>query len=58
VIKEQIDQLNKELRNLLRGTPSAPSSRTTQRKKRTMSAEVKKKIAVAQKARWAKIKRA
>jgi len=51
-IKEQIDGLNKQLRDILGGQPilrAAPS------KNRTMSASVKKKIAATQKARWAKI---
>jgi hypothetical protein len=54
-IKEQIDRLNKELGAIL-GVASKTS--TVPRKKFTMSAAVKKKIAAAQKARWAKLRRA
>jgi len=53
-IKEQIAALNKELTNIL-GISSdgavAPNGRT-------MSAAAKRKIAAAQKARWAKLRRA
>ena len=52
-IKEQIEALNKELRSFL-GAPA--KSRAAPMKKRTMSASVKKSIAAAQRARWAKIK--
>ena len=54
-IKEQIEKLNKELRGIL-GTPA--KSGAAPKKKRTMSASVKKKIAAAQKARWANLRRA
>ena len=53
-IKEQIEALNKELRNLL-GAPA--ESGAAPKKKRTMSASVKRKIAVAQKTRWANLRR-
>jgi hypothetical protein len=54
-IKEQIEDLNKELRAILR----APArSRPGRKRKRTMSAAVKKKIAAAQRARWATSRRA
>ena len=54
-IKEQIEKLNKELRiNLGASTNSGAASA----KQRTMSASVKKKIAAAQKARWASLRRA
>jgi hypothetical protein len=55
LIKEKLDSLNKELRRLLDGAiiNSAITS-----KKHTMSAAVKNKIAAAQRARWAKRKRA
>jgi hypothetical protein len=52
-IKEQIDTLNKELRGILGGSSA---SRTLAKKKRTMSAAIKKKIAAAQRARWAKLR--
>src|SRR6266850_3826604 len=55
VIKEGIEKLNKELRDIL-GAPG--SSRAAPRKNNTMSASTKKKIAAAQKARWAKLRRA
>ena len=54
-IKEQIDHLNKELRGIL---GASPKSRAVLNKKRTMSAAIKKKIAAAQRARWANLRRA
>jgi hypothetical protein len=54
-IKEQIEELNKELRHIL-GAP--PKSGATPRKNRALSASTKKKIAAAQKARWANLRRA
>ena len=54
-IKEQIDALNKALRDIL---GASATSRAAPKKKRTMSAAVKKKIAVAQRARWTKLRRA
>jgi len=54
-IKERLDGLNNELRRLLDGATT--NRATTSRKKRTMSAAVKRKIAAAQKARWAKRRR-
>jgi len=53
-IKEQIDTLNKEVRTLLDGTTTNGS---VAGKKRPMSAAVKRKIAAAQRARWANLKR-
>src|SRR3989337_1245137 len=54
-IKEQIEALNKELRTIL----CAPAkSGAAPKKKRTMSASVKRKIAAAQKTRWATLRRA
>ena len=51
-IKEQLSKLGKELRNIFDGAiRDVP-------KKRMMSASAKKKIAAAQKARWAKLRRA
>jgi len=54
LIKEKLDDLNKELRRLLDGitTDGAISE-----KKRTMTAAVKRKIAAAQRASWAKLRR-
>jgi hypothetical protein len=52
-IKEQIQALNKELRILLDGS----LDRATSGKKRTMSAAARRKIATAQRARWAKLRR-
>jgi hypothetical protein len=54
-IKEQIDGLNKQLLGIL-GAPV--TSRVAPTRNRTMSASVKRKIAAAQRARWAKRKRA
>jgi hypothetical protein len=54
-IKEHIETLNRELRGILGATAIA---RPARRKSRTMSAPVKKKIAAAQKARWASLRRA
>jgi hypothetical protein len=54
-IKEQIDQLNTELHAIL-GSPNGP--RSVAKKSGSMSAATKKKIAAAQKARWAKLRRA
>jgi hypothetical protein len=52
-IKERIEGLNKELHRLLGVSSNAASP-----KRRTMSASVKRKIAAAQKARWAKMRQA
>jgi hypothetical protein len=54
VIKERIERLNKELSAII----GPASSRTAQRKNRGMSASVRKKIAAAQRARWASLRRA
>jgi hypothetical protein len=54
-IKERIEALNKELRSIL-GAPA--KSGAAPKKKRTMSASVKRKIAAAQKTRWANLRRA
>lgn len=54
-IKERIEALNKELRAIL-GAPA--TTQAAPKKKRTMSAAMKKQIAAAQKARWAKLRRA
>jgi hypothetical protein len=54
-IKEKLDALNRELRSLLDGSSSNGAASG---KKRTMSAAVRRKIAAAQKARWAKLRRA
>ena len=54
-IKVQIEDLNRELRSIL-GVSSNSAAAST--KKSTMSASVKRKIATAQKARWAKIRQA
>ena len=52
-IKEQVEALNKELRGILGVSANSEAASQT---KRTMSAAVKKKIAAAQRARWAKAK--
>jgi len=54
-IKEHIEALNKELRGILGALIKA---RAAPKKKGTMSATVKKKIAAAQRARWASLRRA
>src|SRR3970282_617791 len=54
-IKEQIEALNKELRGIL---GDSTKSGAAPKKKRTMSASVKRKIAAAQKTRWANLRRA
>lgn len=54
-IKEQIEHLNTELRAIF-GAPT--ESRAMPKKNRTMSAAAKKKIAAAQRARWANLRRA
>jgi len=54
-IKQRLESLNKELRRLLDG---AIINGAITSKKHTMSAAVKNKIAAAQRARWAKRKRA
>lgn len=52
-IKEEIDVLHNELRSIL-GASAKPGAES--KNQGTMSASVKKKIAAAQKARWAKLK--
>jgi hypothetical protein len=54
-IKEQIEDLNKDLRSIL-GSPA--KSGTAPKTKRTMSAATKRKIAAAQKRRLANLRRA
>ncbi len=54
-IKERIEALNKELRSIL---GVSAKSGAAPRKKRTMSAATKRKIAAAQKARWVNLRRA
>jgi hypothetical protein len=51
-IKDQLDTLNVELNRVL----GAPNDRTAPARTRTMSAAARRKIAAAQKARWAKVK--
>src|SRR5919205_992000 len=54
-IKEQIDALNKELRGIL-GGESNSGAKPQQQRRRTMSAAAKRKIAAAQRARWARVR--
>ena len=54
-IKERLEALNKELRGLL-GAPA--DTRPASIKSRTMNAAAKRKIAAAQRARWANRRRA
>jgi hypothetical protein len=51
-IKDQLDSLNGELNRLL----GASNDRMAPARTRTMSASARRKIAVAQKARWARVK--
>jgi hypothetical protein len=51
-IKEQIDDLNKELNSIL-GAPAGAG--TASKKKRTISNSGRRNIAAAQRARWAKV---
>jgi hypothetical protein len=53
-IKGKLDALSRELRNLFDG-PSSDGAASS--KKRTLSAAARRKIAAAQRARWAKVKR-
>jgi hypothetical protein len=52
-IKERIEALNKEFRAIL-GEPSKPGPASP--RKRSISDSVRKKIAAAQRARWAKLR--
>jgi len=52
VIKEQLSKLGDELRSIFDGAKGVTSASN----KRPMSASAKKKIAAAQKARWAKLR--
>jgi hypothetical protein len=54
-LKEQIDALNQQLLSLLDGSSA---DGTGPSRKQTMSAAVKRKIAAAQRARWASLRRA
>lgn len=57
-IQDKIESLQQELQRLLGGSiigNGSPAKSATP-KKRTMSAAARKKIAAAQKARWAKVK--
>jgi hypothetical protein len=54
-IKEQIERLNKELRSIVNAPTKSGAVSTS---KRTMSTAIRKKIAAAQKARWANLRRA
>lgn len=55
-IKEQIESLSRELSTILGA--SAKSAPASNKRRRAMSAAVKKKIAAAQRARWANLRRA
>lgn len=64
-VAEQIHKLEVELASVLAGAaPSAPvkaaaaTAKPAQKGKRTMSPEARARIAAAQKARWAKLKKA
>jgi len=53
-IKERIEALNKELRSIL---GASAKSEATPKRTGAMSASVKRKIAAAQRARWANLRR-
>jgi len=58
-LQDKIESLQKELSRLLGGSAKVASGSPASSpapKKRTMSASARKKIAAAQKARWAKVK--
>jgi hypothetical protein len=55
VQRKRLDEAIRALRNL---SLSAPSTRKAKRRLRRMSAEARRKISRAQKARWAKLKKA
>ncbi|MFN0077164.1 MAG: hypothetical protein ACKVY0_11875 [Prosthecobacter sp.] len=60
-LQEKIEDMQKDLAALLGDSSAAPSTAATgkpAKKKRTMSASARKKIAAAQKLRWAKQKAA
>ena len=58
-IKEEIETLEKELASVLDAAPAVPTGpAVAPRKKRRMSAAGRAKIAAAQKARWANLKKA
>lgn len=58
-LQEKIEVLQKDLAALLGASPSSTASADKPaKKKRTMSAAARKKIAAAQRARWAKQKAA
>ena len=54
-LKQQIEALNKKLASILGAPASTPAKAL---KKRGMSAAGRARVAAAQKARWAKVKRA
>lgn len=56
-LKDKIEALNKELASILGGAAPVVAAKAP-KKKRSMSAAGRAKIAAAQKARWAKIKAA
>jgi hypothetical protein len=58
-IREQIDSLNAELASLIGGKSgtAAPAKARRRRRKPKISAEGRARIAAAQRARWAKIRR-
>jgi len=56
-IQDKLESLQSDLNKILGGW-SATNSNTNPRKRRTMSAAAKAKIAAAQRARWAKVRAA
>jgi hypothetical protein len=56
-LKTQIERLQSQLEALAGNAPSAPTKKAVH-KKRTMSASARRKISIAAKARWAKVRAA
>jgi hypothetical protein len=58
-LKAQIESLHSQLENLAAGAGSSPKApKKTIRKRRKMSAAARRKISMAAKARWAKVRAA
>ena len=54
-LKSEIERLQTQLEKVLGGAPVSPEGRII-RRRRPMSPETKRKIALAAKARWARVK--
>ncbi|HEU6448545.1 MAG TPA: hypothetical protein VFV23_08925 [Verrucomicrobiae bacterium] len=55
-LKGQIERLQAQLQSIAGGSAAVTSAAAPARKRRAMSAEARRKISLAQKARWAKQK--